>query len=236
VGGLYAVGISTDFMVEKLADFRRSRIMDINPFALTFAKDGLVLGKRVVKYLNQFIKDKTFKDTKIPLRLIACDLVKGERVIIKSGNLTEAIRASISVPGMFVPVKKGKRILVDGGIVDNLPVGVVRDIGADIVISVDLHSAYTPDGSLDKFLNIGLSAVSLMLKTMVDLTVDKGDVHVKVKQPDVSAMKFNREEIERGIEYGRQAAYDYMEEIKCKIAEKQKELDKPQVKQIARAR
>ncbi len=72
-----------------------------------------------------------------PFRAIATDIVAGKQVVIKKGSLGTAIRASISIPGIFVPVSTGKTLLVDGGIVNNLPVDVALDAGADLVIAVD---------------------------------------------------------------------------------------------------
>jgi len=214
VGGLFAAGMSPAEMKEHLMKFRRFKVVDLNAFAFAFARDGLVVGRRIVRYLNRFIKDKTFNDLIIPFKAIACDIVTGKEEIICKGNLTEAIRCSTSVPGIFKPVKKGKKILVDGGIVDNLPVSTVREMGADIVVTVDLHSAYTPDGDLNRFMPIGFSAISIMFKTMAELMPDKGDVYVAVRQPDVSAERFTRAEINKSLEYGKLAAREVADKIK----------------------
>jgi len=83
---------------------------------------------------------QSFDDLTIPVEMIATNLNTGARVILDSGNIIEAIRASISIPGVFSPVFRGQDILIDGGTVDPVPVGVARGMGADIVIAVDLNS------------------------------------------------------------------------------------------------
>lgn len=107
---------------------------------VVFPKSGFLDGKRVAELFTMHTDAKTFGDLSIPLKIIATDLYSGERVILGSGNLVEAIRASISVPGVLTPYFHSGRWLVDGGLVDPTPVQVVREMGAEIVIAVDLNS------------------------------------------------------------------------------------------------
>jgi len=85
-----------------------------------------------VRHINDF------DDLSIPFRAVAADLESGEAVAIGEGSLTTAIRASMSIPGLLAPVEWQGKLLVDGGIANNLPIDVVRDMGADIVIAVDI--------------------------------------------------------------------------------------------------
>jgi len=103
---------------------------------------GLVTGQNLGLILNELTRNAAlvddFDQLPIPFRAIATDLETGVEVIIKSGNLAEAIRASMSIPGVYAPVERSGRLLVDGGIANNLPVSVARDMGADIIIAVDI--------------------------------------------------------------------------------------------------
>ncbi|RMJ02593.1 NTE family protein RssA [Marinobacter litoralis] len=103
---------------------------------------GLVTGQNLGLILNELTRDAAlvddFDQLPIPFRAIATDLETGVEVIIGSGNLAEAIRASMSIPGVYAPVERGGRLLVDGGVANNLPVSVARDMGADIIIAVDI--------------------------------------------------------------------------------------------------
>lgn len=105
---------------------------------LTSPKRALISGNKIKSFIGELINNKSFSDTKIPLKIIATDLCSGEEIQITEGKLIDAIRASISIPGIFSPVKLNGRLLLDGGIVNPTPIDVVKQMGADIVIGVDL--------------------------------------------------------------------------------------------------
>ncbi|MFA7677363.1 MAG: patatin-like phospholipase family protein [Candidatus Omnitrophota bacterium] len=117
-------------------DWRQlSRLADPN-LALFFK--GAIHGAKVKELLKVIIGDIEFKDLKIPLAVVATDVNKGEEVIIREGSVVEAIRASISIPGIFTPVKFKNRFLMDGGIVNPVPVSVAKDMGATFVIACNV--------------------------------------------------------------------------------------------------
>lgn len=101
-------------------------------------KYALIKGDRVHAFLDNLYGSKSFKDCKVPLRIVATDLAIGKQYVFKSGKLSDAVRASISIPGIFRPVEYNGKKLVDGGIVNSTPASVVRDMGAHSVIAVDL--------------------------------------------------------------------------------------------------
>ena len=84
-----------------------------------------------------------FSELNIPVTMVATDLHNGEKVVLKSGNLLQALRATMSIPGLFAPARVRGRWLIDGGVVDPVPVGVARTTEADVVIAVDLNSGIT---------------------------------------------------------------------------------------------
>jgi len=107
---------------------------------LVFPKSGLLNGsKRVQELFSMHTDAENFSDLFIPVVMIATDLERGKKVIIKSGSILKALRATMSYPGLFEPVRMGGRWLVDGGIVDPVPVGIARAMGAEVVIAVDLN-------------------------------------------------------------------------------------------------
>jgi len=107
---------------------------------VVFPKSGFLDGKKVAELYRMHTSSETFSDLDIPLVIVATDLNTGEQVLLDSGNLVEAIRASISVPGILTPYRYKDRWLVDGGLVEPTPVQVVRNMGADVVIAVDLNT------------------------------------------------------------------------------------------------
>jgi NTE family protein len=108
---------------------------------LTLIRSGLLDGDKKLKELFCMHSDKkTFEELEIPLKVVAVDLQSGDQVVLDSGDLLKALRTSMSYPGLFAPVRHKSRWLIDGGVVDPVPVGVARAMGADIVIAVNLDS------------------------------------------------------------------------------------------------
>ncbi len=108
---------------------------------LTFIRPGLLDGDKKLRSLFCMHSNKMkFDELEIPLKVVAADIQSGDKVILDSGDLLTALRASMSYPGLFAPVRYKDRWLVDGGVLDPVPVGVARVMGADIVIAVNLDS------------------------------------------------------------------------------------------------
>jgi NTE family protein len=104
-----------------------------------FPRSGLIDGQRVAEFVRAHVPSAHIEDLLLPFAAVATDLMTGEAVVATAGDLTEAVRASIAVPGIVTPVRSNGRILVDGGLVNPVPVSVARAMGADLVIAVDLN-------------------------------------------------------------------------------------------------
>ncbi|HET7833242.1 MAG TPA: patatin-like phospholipase family protein [Gallionella sp.] len=104
-----------------------------------FPKSGLIDGQKIAEFVRARVPITSIEQLPIPFSAVATDLMSGEEVVIATGDLIEAVRASISVPGIFTPVRINGRILIDGGLVNPVPVSVARAMGADLVIAVDLN-------------------------------------------------------------------------------------------------
>jgi NTE family protein len=110
-------------------------------FDVVFPRSGLLNGsKRVRELFSMHTDAETFEDLDIPVVMVATDLDRGKKVVLKSGSIIEALRATMSYPGLFAPVRLEDRWLVDGGLVDPVPVGVARAMGAEVIIAVDLNN------------------------------------------------------------------------------------------------
>jgi NTE family protein len=103
-----------------------------------FPRVGLLQGEKINRFIDRFLPVKTFEETDIPFTAVATDLITGEEVLLKKGDLVQAVRASISLPGIFQPVKFNGSYLVDGGLVNPVPANIVKAMGADFVLAVDL--------------------------------------------------------------------------------------------------
>jgi NTE family protein len=105
----------------------------------TLPHSGLLSGNRIEEILNKIaLKDKNFDDLNIPFAAVATDIKTGAKVILNQGSVVKAVRASISIPGIFTPTKYQDYYLVDGGVVDPVPVDVLQKMGADVIIAVSL--------------------------------------------------------------------------------------------------
>jgi NTE family protein len=99
---------------------------------------GFVQGQKVKSFLSSIIGDVKFEDLEMPLAVVAADAQSMEEIIIKEGSVVEAVRASVSMPVIFTPVKREGRFLVDGGVVNPMPVNVVRNMGAEVAVAVNV--------------------------------------------------------------------------------------------------
>ena len=135
IGSVYAAGnlqrLGTDF----LAFDWRSVAGLLDP---VFPRSGLIDGQKVATFLSDYTSRRRIEDLPIKFCAVATDLLTGAEAILDSGDVTEAVRASIAVPGLLTPVRWSERILLDGGLVNPVPVSVVRAMGADVVIGVDV--------------------------------------------------------------------------------------------------
>ena len=136
VGAFFAA--RRDEVLRELAqnlDWKRLR-----PFfwEVTLSRSGLTDGRKLLEEFRKMLGLREFRELDLPFRAVATDLDTGGEVVLSSGNLLQAVRASISIPGLFSPVQIGKHVLVDGGLVNPVPVSVARAMGAQTVIAVDI--------------------------------------------------------------------------------------------------
>ncbi len=150
IGGVYSAG-DIKMLEEFLVKIKWKDVVKyLDP---VLPKRGFFEGAKFRKIIEQLIPKPDFKYARIPYIAVATDLMTGKEVRIKSGSITDAIRASIAIPAIFTPFKKGNQHLVDGGVINPLPVSVVRDMGADIVIAVDLNHSFLKEKSKPKKTN-----------------------------------------------------------------------------------
>ncbi|OQX70732.1 MAG: hypothetical protein B6D62_03720 [Candidatus Cloacimonas sp. 4484_275] len=136
IGALFAAGVSFEKMKELAFGINIRNLWKIFDFTLP-ASSGFVKGKAVEKLLAEVLPVRKFEDLQIPFKCVAADVLTGEQVVFSSGDLIPAIRASISIPGFFVHYEYQNHILVDGGIVNPLPIDLLTDSEFKIAVMVD---------------------------------------------------------------------------------------------------
>lgn len=218
VGGLYSLG----YRNEQLDSLFRTQQW-INMFA------GSLMGDSIVRvFRDNFDGDYThvdFDSLPIPFRCVAVDINKMKEVVLKEGDLAQAMRASMAIPIVFKPVKMGGMQLVDGGMLNNLPVDVAREMGADYVIAVDLtvnkhEDQSTEDddllGSIEK-LNVG-SLLSWVLQRPDQKKYQRNckdaDIYINPKLKGYGAQDFSRTKIIQMINLGEKAGKASLKKMK----------------------
>ncbi len=159
VGAVLAAGTAPDELLRIISTMRWSTVARPYPSRL-----GLFDTNPLEAFIDATIGPLTFEDLLCPLAVVTCDLLTGEQVVIDSGPIAPAVRASAAIPGVFPPVDHQGRLLIDGGVVDNLPVDVARRMGADYVIAIDVSPPIT-DGRRPR----GLFDVLLMASDIMSL-------------------------------------------------------------------
>ncbi|MGE5391694.1 MAG: patatin-like phospholipase family protein [Deltaproteobacteria bacterium] len=206
VGGVYACG-SDMSMLGKLVYTMDNRIL----FDIGIPRMGFVAGRRATSFIQLLTKNRSFEESDIPLVVMATDLVSGRGIAIDEGPIAEAVRASISIPGVFKPVKKDGMILVDGAVSHRLPVEEARSRGCDLVIAVDVTCGDERRVAINNTIDVFMTALDIMIRDHFELTSDKGDILIQPAVGSYSSSDF--ENSRRIIELGREAAEAKIGEI-----------------------
>ena len=135
IGGMYAAGKLAEYK-EWMQTIDKKKILSL--LDITFSLDHLVKGEKIIEAMKEIVPDVKIEDLPIPFKAVATDWEKGQEVVFSKGSLYEAIRASISMPLFFDPVKKGGTTFVDGGILNPLPLNISKDMPGDIVVAVNV--------------------------------------------------------------------------------------------------
>lgn len=210
IGGLYAANPNS-FDLEWLA-FKIDR-GDILDFSIVYSKFGPVQGARLEGFIEHNVKVKKVEDTKIPFTPVATDLNTGETILLERGSLAKAIRASSSIPGIFVPVTFDNRTLVDGGVTNNIPCDIAKAKGADIVIAVNLQKDVKNQAAAESLVDIIAQSISVMMRESSRSKLACADVVIEPDTRGISMFDFTQKK--RLMEDGIRAAREAMPKIKA---------------------
>ncbi len=188
VGALYACGLDLK-MISLLAE----RISRRNWMDLTFPRKGLIAGERLEELVHLLTAGRSFSDLSVPLAVVAVDLISGEKVVIDEGPVARAVRASCAIPGVFSPVKIGEKVLVDGGVLQRVPASVVREMGAELVIAVDV-GVNAGDYKLDHIFDVLSRSIEIMSRKIRQSQKGDADLLVLPAVDDIGSFDFQRVE------------------------------------------
>lgn len=206
VASFYGAGLDVDRLYKLSRVFKRKYYLDF-----TVPKMGFIAGKRVKELIRIFTHGKMIEELDIPIGIVATDLVSGEKVVFKKGPVAEAVRASIAIPGIFVPEKLDGRLFVDGGVVDRIPVSVAKEMGADIVVAVDVsHVKFNSD--ITSIFDVIIQSIDIMQMELVANREVASDVMIRPRVEMYDSKAFTN--IEEIITIGEEEAKKHIDRIK----------------------
>ena len=186
VGALYAYGFNA-FELQKLSfALQKDDVVD-----LTIPDNGFIKGEKLEGYINYILRNTPIEKLRIPFYAVATDIQTGKEVVFGSGNTGTAVRASCSIPGIFVPPVISGKMYVDGGVVSPVAVDAAKRYGADIVIAVDISSdveSAMPTGTIDTI----LQSIGIMYSKLSAVQLARADVVIKPKVGYIGSSDFSK--------------------------------------------
>ena len=230
VGALYAQGKDIGEMRRLIKSWdwkQRAQVID-----LALPRSGFIAGRRIKKLLQSIIGDVRFDELKMPFACVATDVITGEEVVINQGSVLDAVRASISVPIVFTVVRLKGRYLVDGGLVNPVPVSVLKDMGADFIIAVNVtphlqrmpQPVYLKESAVERapamkepnIFSVIMRTFSITNSQIVEASLSGADVVIEPRMAGIGLADFSR--AEDCIREGGLCCIDAILEIKRRLA------------------
>jgi NTE family protein len=216
IGSLYASGVT----IKDILDFMNSNDWKRFLISANFTIPNLpaINSRRVNKILSKLLGDKTFDDCRLPFCAVAADIVSKEKVFLKEGKLIEAIKASIAIPGVFEPVVRDGQILIDGGVVEPVPIEAVRSMDVDFVIAVALDNVERkaiPNSKTSVLQMLDVS-LAMMEREIYEKYFPGADVIIQPRTGNFGVFEFGK--AQELINTGKEATLNKVWEIKRKIS------------------
>ncbi len=223
-GALYAAGLSLDQVADFAIGLSKKILLKggLWDFQLP-PKSGLIWGRKTTRYLDQVLGNRTFADLKIPMYIVAADILSGEEVVFDKGAVARAIRASISMIGVFAPAQVENRFLVDGGAVNPLPVSVLAQRGADIIIGCSVIAGFEQEAQLKgrtrgkdlNFFSVVTRQMALMEREIIKTRMSPANVLIRPSIETYTTMDYDK--AAKLIRVGEEAAREALPKIQTLI-------------------
>ncbi|HEY2989105.1 MAG TPA: patatin-like phospholipase family protein [Candidatus Binatia bacterium] len=222
------VGVNTGSLIGAIYADRKNAV-DLEKIVLTLEErdifdysfinptQGFVRGDRLEDFVAKKISSKEINQLRVPFAAVASDLQNGEVVILQSGSIARAVHASNAIPGIFSPVSYQGKLLVDGGVLNNVPVDVAKKIGADVVIAVDLGGP-AKDAQAGNIFETTVQSFYLAARQNAEAKLKLADVVIRPKVSDVGLNDFTRKK--ELLNLGAEAAAQALPAIRAKMRAK----------------
>lgn len=205
-GALWAAGVDL-YRLERLLTYPgfSKRLFDVS-----VSKDGFVKGDKLLDAMRLLTKELTFEELKIPLSIVATDLERGELVVFQEGSVAQAVRASISIPGVFKPYRYQGFLLVDGAVKNRLPIQIVKEMGAEQVLAVDVKKGLTQ--KINSAMDVMLQSLEILGEEVFRCQSKGADLLIQPEVGHIGSLQFDN--AAEAIALGRQAALAQSSEIR----------------------
>ncbi len=214
VAAIYASGKNGKQLQRVAETMEEATIAD---WTLPLFNRGMLRGDALARYVNGQVGSRPIEDLPLPLGIVATDLNTGQSMLFQRGDTGTAVRASSAVPAVFQPVRISGRDYVDGGLVSPVPVRAARQMGAELIVAVDISSP--PDGDLaGGTLDVLLQTFSIMSQSINYFELKEADLVIRPSLKGISSSDFGARK--RSIEAGRQAMLQLMPQLRALIASK----------------
>jgi len=215
IGALYSAGFSSSQMLEMMNGLREKDIRNSKVIWKPSKSENI---EQVLK--DAFNKDLMFSELNIPLTVVACDIKTGEQANITSGSVAKACSGSCAVPGVFLPVIYEDMHLVDGGLHNNVPADVVRFMGADVVIAIDLNSGRGDGTDSLKLMDVLKASLGIMMQANVEKKLEYADLVINPELKRFSSTKLK--DVDDMIEIGYRVIMEHRQQIIDVVKKRQK--------------
>jgi len=224
VGAAYAVFPDIEKIKQMTIGDRNERLLalfKVNRFRIVKKAD------KMDDIFTEIFNHKSFSDTKIPLSVTAVDIENGSLEVLNKGNLATAVRASMTLPGVFPPLERDGKILVDGGVINPVPADICRDMGADVVIAINLDGhltkpAHIPEKSIRSPIKVGVRTTEIMRAEMLKKHISKADITITPDFPYVGIEAWKSYFVDKKekeyLDIGTRAAEAALPEIKTLLS------------------
>jgi NTE family protein len=183
--------------------------------AITVPKMGLINTGKLERLIDRLAGGRSIEDLPVPFRAVATDITRGQEVVLEQGLVSRAVQASSAIPGIFEPVRWEGLLLVDGGLLDNVPVHVARAMGAEVVVAVDLAADRSKTRDPENILDVMLYSLSILIRGQSQRGTSAADVPVA---PDLAGFSFrDLSRLEDMIERGEAAMRGTLETLRRKL-------------------
>lgn len=217
VGGYYTAGVTSREMEDFIERINFKSISKMVDFSI-FRSPAVLKGKHVEEFLDETIPADSFEELKIPLKVVATDFWRRQEIVFESGKLIPAIRASMSIPAVFEPMKIEDRILVDGGVTNPVPYDLIRK-ECELLIAIDVSGTRTPHSHnmMPTMFESVISMFEIMQESILEnkMEIHKPDVFVRPELKGFRLLDFHRaEEIIASV---KQDVFRFRSEVEKKV-------------------